>query len=503
MLSDYHRYRIYEILPGLTVWGTLLGAIFLSIIKPLWMIYFVIVFDVYWVLKALNYSFYLVLSWTRFRKVTSENWKQRLVDEGKGTNLRHIIFITLYNEPWEVAEPSIAGMADAVYDKDKFIVVIAGEGRKEENFREVYEKAQKKFGDKFYAILGTLHPSDPTTEVPGKASNLHYSEKEVNKFIEEKGWNKSEVIATIFDTDAICHPQYFAYLSYVYSRHPNPTRSSYQPVPFYNNNLWESTAILRVMAYGTSFWKMVSLARQDSLHTFSSYSISWQAIYDIGYHDKTVIGEDARLFYQCQLRYDGEYQVTPLYLPVYMDTVRDEKVWKSLLNLYTQQRRWAYGVEQIPYLLWNFYKKKTNMPWGKKLKWIFVEWESKWSWCCAVLLITVLGRLPLWLAPESVRETTLYFNAPHVLQILMNMAVSALFVSVTLSLLLLPKKPKEYPTYYYIYIILQWLLLPVSLVCMGAFPAIDAVTRLMFGKYLGYNVAQKSRAKMIPSKSNS
>lgn len=494
MMSDYRRYRLYEILPGLSIWATILGAIVLSLLKPLWMIYFVIVFDVYWVLKALNYSFYLILSWMRFRKVRSENWKDRLAQENIGKNLRHIIFITLYNEPWEVAEPSIAAMAEAVYDKEKFIVVIAGEGRKKENFDDVFERATKKFGDKFYAILGTVHPGNIEDEVPGKASNLHYSEKEINKYIEEKGWDKKEVIATVFDTDAICHDQYFAYLSYVYSHHPNPTKSSYQPIPFYNNNLWESGAILRIMAYGTSFWKMVSLARQDSLHTFSSYSISWQAIYDIGYHDKTVIGEDARLFYQCQLRYDGNYQVTPLYLPVYMDTVRDEKWWKSLHNLYTQQRRWAYGIEQIPFLLWNFHKKKTNMPWWKKLKWAFVEWESKWSWCCAVLLITILGRLPLWIAPQSVRETTLYFNAPHVLQVLMNIAMTALIISVTLSLLLLPKKPKEYPRYFYVFVVLQWILLPVSLITMGAFPAIDAATRLMFGKYLGYNVAQKSRA---------
>ncbi len=493
MLSDYTKYRLFEIFPGFTVWLTLLGAIALSFLKPLWMIYFVIIFDIYWVLKAVNYSFYLVLSWFRFKLVRSENWKHRIQSEEVGKNLKHIIFITLYNEPWEVAEPSIAAMADAVYDKEKFVVVIAGEARKEDNFHDVYNRAHQKFGDKFHAILGTLHPATLEGEIPGKASNLHFSEKEVNEYIEQQGWDKTEVIATIFDTDAICHEQYFAYLAYVYSHHPNPTKSSYQPIPFYNNNLWESGPILRIMSFGTSFWKMVSLSRQDSLHTFSSYSISWQALCDIGFHDKTVIGEDARLFYQCQLRYDGNYQVTPLYLPVFMDTVRDDKWWKSLTNLYVQQRRWAYGVEQIPFLLWNFYKKNTKMSFWKKLKWGFNEWESKWSWCCSVLLITILGRLPLWLAPESIRETTLFFNAPHVLQVLMNIAMSALFLSVTFSLLLMPVKPKSYPNYYYIFVVLQWLLMPISLVFMGAFPAIDAVTRLMLGRYLGYKVAQKSR----------
>nr|MBP7992502.1 hypothetical protein [Candidatus Magasanikbacteria bacterium] len=66
MLSDYQRYRFYEILPGLSVWLTLILSVVLAFVKPLWMIYFVIVFDIYWMLKVLNFSFYLLVSWRRY-----------------------------------------------------------------------------------------------------------------------------------------------------------------------------------------------------------------------------------------------------------------------------------------------------------------------------------------------------------------------------------------------------------------------------------------------------
>src|SRR3989338_7157428 len=96
MLSDYYRYRLYEILPGLSVWFTLLGALLLSFTHPLLMIYFVIIFDLYWLTKVLYFSFYLVLSWLRFRKVSMMDWRSLLSSEAPlWESKQHIIFLTL------------------------------------------------------------------------------------------------------------------------------------------------------------------------------------------------------------------------------------------------------------------------------------------------------------------------------------------------------------------------------------------------------------------------
>lgn len=494
MITDYQRYRFYEILPGLSIWLTLIICIVLSFIKPLWMIYVILIFDMYWTLKVVSFSFYLLVAWSRFHEVRRIDWKQKLFTEVPQWNTkRHVIFLTLYNEEWGVVQAGIASIAQSVYDPSLFTIVIAGEERTEEHFKKIFALTKETFKDQFADIVGTLHPKNLPDEIPGKGSNLHYAEGQMKIYIERKGWDPAHVIVTIFDIDTICHKEYFAYLTYLYCTHPNPTRSSFQPVALYNNNMWESPSVLRIMAFGTTFWLMTSLARQDALVTFSSHSMSWAAILKAGFHEKRIVSEDSRIFYQCFLAYDGDYEVTPMYIPVSMDTVRDDKWWVSIKNLYKQQRRWAWGVEHVPFLLYEF-GKNSRIPWWKKWKWIFVEWEGKWSWCLVALLITILGRLPMYVAPESVRQSALFFNAPHILESLMTMAMFGLLLSAVLSFPLLPKRPQTHPPHRYMVMVLQWLLLPLSLVFVSAIPAIDAVTHLMFGKYLGFNVSQKKRS---------
>lgn len=493
MLSDYQRYRLYEILPGLSIWLTIILMIFFSFTNPLWVVYFIILFDIYWVLKVFKFSFYLVVAWRRLAVTKRIDWLKKLKELNNYQDKRHVVFLTVYNEEWEVVKPAIESIVNSVYDKDKFVLVIAGEERKEENFIDISNKAREAFTNNFSDIVCTKHPANLRDEIPGKGSNMHFAERQMKKYIDEKGWNYENVIITIFDIDTVCYKSYFSYLTYLYCTHPNPARTSYQPVSLYNNNMWESPSILRVMAFGTTFWLMTSLAQQDNLVTFSSHSMSFRALVDAGFHDKRIVSEDSRIFYQCFLAYNGNYSVTPMYIPVSMDTVRDDNWWKSIKNLYEQQRRWAWGVEHVPYLLWEFRKKGKLIPLWKRIKWVFIEWEGKWSWSLVALMITFLPRLPLWIAPESIRQSALYFNAPHLLQYLITSAMIGLLLSALLSFPLLPKRPQSHPHHIYITMILQWLLLPLSLIFVSAIPAIDAVTHLMFGKYLGFNISQKKR----------
>lgn len=494
MLTSYHRYRLFEILPGLSIWLTLFLCLFLSFFKPLWMIYIIIVFDVYWVLRVIYFAFYVILSWNRFRKALAVKWQEQLqIKFSNWESKINVVFLPLYNEDFEVVKATLQALLNSTYPSNKLYVVISGEQRKEEHWIGVQKETADYFAGKFADIIFYTHPAGLPGEIPGKGSNIHYAEWEFKKYADAKGWKYEDVIISVFDIDTVVHPEYFSHLTFMYLSHPRPTHSSFQPITLYNNNLWDSPAVLRIMAFGTTFWMMFSLARLDNLVTFSSHSMSFKAALDCGGHSKNIISEDSRIYYQCYLNYGGDYEVTPLYLPVSMDTVRDENILKSLKNLYMQQRRWAWGTENIAYLLWEF-EKHPEISWRKKATTLFHEWEGKWSWGVVAILITLLGRLPLWVAGDTIRQSALFFNTPRVLEILMTLAMIGLFVSMIISVLLLPPRPSKYPHHHYLFMILQWALVPVSLLLFSSLPCLDAVTHLMFGKYLGFNVSVKKRA---------
>lgn len=496
-MQEKTKDRILEIIPGFLVWTTLIGVVALSFIKPLWAIYFIIAFDIYWVLRILYMLIHVLISWRRFGISMKVDWQQKLNGLGnKHQDYFHLIFMPTYKEPYSVIEAPFQALVDSKYDLKKMIVVLAGEQRDADHFSRVAEEIQQKFGDKFYKLLITTHPKDLPDEMPGKGSNTHYAAKQAKKYIDELGLDYSKVIVSNFDADSNVHPQYFACLTYHYLTHPNPTHASYQPVAIYTNNIWQSNPIIRVVASSTTFWLFTDMARSERLFTFSSHSMSFKALVDVGFWDKTIVTEDSRIFLQSLIKYNGDYETVPIYIPIYMNTVDIGKFWKSLANQYKQMRRWAWGVEHFPWMVREFWFKGGRghkVPFFKKIYFLWNQTEGVYSWATAPLILLIGGYLPLFVSQGLDRETALFQNAPILLSNLMRGSMFSLLIIAVLFTIMLPEKPKAMGRYHYFIMFLQWLLVPFTLILFGSLPATDAQTRLMLGgKFrLGFWVTEK------------
>lgn len=489
------RSRIPELIPGILLWTTLILAVVLSVTQPLWMVYAVIVFDVYWLLRVLYYLPYLFVSWRRYRTALKTDWQLKVSKMNGYDRIRHLVFLPTYQEELEVVRQTFVNLLNSTYPTNRMIVCLAGEARDIERFEIIKAAITREFGNRFLHLETTVHPANLPDEIPGKGSNLNWAGNQMVAVVERLGISPDNLIVSSFDVDTQAHPQYFSCLTHAYLTVPNPTRSSYQPVALYNNNLWEATAPVRVAMFGTTFWLMTELSRPEGMMTFSSHSMSWRMLLDVGFWQKDIVSEDSRIFIQGLVKYHGDYRVTPLYLPVSMDSVSGDRYHHSLVALYKQLRRWAWGVENFGYMTHEFRKDK-EMPWRVKLSYLFKQLEGMYTWATAPLLITILGQLPFWLAPDQFRSYAVFQNTPFTLQWIMRLALVGVFVSAALALTLLPKRPAHVPRHQAIVVgILQWLLLPVSFVIFGAIPAVDAQTRYMLGGRfkLGFNVSTKRK----------
>jgi hypothetical protein len=398
----------------------------------------------------------------------------------------------MYQEGSEVIGPTIQSLKEAIYPKEKMIIVLALEERAGKSVQNTAREIEKEYGKLFFKLLITTHPKDISGEIAGKGSNQAFA---INQ-VKEKVFDKLQIlyeniIISGFDIDTKPYPQYFACLTWNYLTDKNPLRASYQPVPVYNNNVWQAPAFSRVISNSGTFWQMMQQERPEQLVTYSSHAMSFKTCLQVGY-PKNIVSDDSRIFWKSYFFHDGNYKVIPLHYPVSMDAVMAKTLWRTAINQYKQQRRWAWGCVEIPYIIFNFLKNK-KIPLGEKIRHTLVVLDGFWSWGVSSLIIFFLGWLPLVLGGENFQATMLSYNLPRLTSNIMTASMIGMLASAIVSFLILPPRPKNYSVWNNLFIFLQWFLLPITLIVFGAFPALDAQIRLILGKYMGFWPTEKVR----------
>ena len=534
--------RFFEVIPGILTWFTLIGMFVFSFLIPVWIAVFIIAFDIYWLYRTIYISTYSIMAFRKMKKHKLIDWmeacrrisdpekflaelKEKMAGLKKEKNSKHqiralgelakdvksvardkekfmgwkdiyhVILLPTAGENPEIIEPAIQAVADSSFPNEKFIILLATEEREDEEKRNrKISYLKKKFEGIFFDFLATVHKVE-AGEMKAKASNTTYAAKYLKKYLEEKNIPLERVILSNFDCDTCAHPEYFAALTFKYITEPNRLQFAYQPLPMYHNNIWDTNAFVRIIVTGSSFWHMVEAMRPEHMVTFSSHSEAFQTIVDVDYWPVNVISEDSIIYWKCYAYFNGNYKVKPIYLPVSLDAVLADTYWNTIKNQYKQKRRWAYGIENFPLLARAFLANK-KIPLRKKSKHLFTMLEGHWSWATNAFVIVLLGWLPVMIGGPKFNESVLAHNLPYMTRYLMNAALIGLVVSMFLSLMLLPPRPKRYTRKRYIYMFLQWFLVPITAPFLGAMPAIDSQTRILFGKYFGeFWVTEKVRKK--------
>ncbi|MBI2124071.1 MAG: glycosyltransferase family 2 protein [Candidatus Wildermuthbacteria bacterium] len=485
-------YRFFEMLPGLLSFGSLGAVVLFSWLLPMQVAFFVFAFIVYWLCRTVYFSFHLRAGYKKMREHEKTDWMLKLQNIPNWRDMWHLVVVVAYKEPYEIIRESLRAVASSDYPKEKLIVVLALEERAAPS-KGMGDALAEEFKDSFFKFLITLHPSGLPGEIAGKGSNEAWATKEAKeKIIDPLAIPYTKVIATSLDADTIVLPRYFGCLAWHYATVPNAQRASFQPIPLFINNAWQAGALSRIFSFSATFWQTMNQERPEKLITFSSHSMSFQALVDVGFKQKNIVADDSHIFWQCFLHYNGDYRAYPLYYPIRMDANVGRNFLETMRNMYRQQRRWAYGVSEVPYFLFGFLKNK-KIPLLSKLSFAFEFIEGHWSWATAPILIFLSGWLPLFLGGQAFSETLVSYNLPIFTSRLLTLAMLGLVLSAFLSIQILSPIRPEYGKWRLAATAFQWALFPFTMVFFTAFPALDAQLRLLLGKYMGFWTTPKFR----------
>lgn len=522
-------HRCLEILPGAASWTILVGMPLLAVLRPMYAAVLVIAFNLYWLLRLAHSTIFLVLSYLLLRAEARTDWharigeladgppvdapapvswrerlsrwlhRQRIADLRKAGapapafgDIRHLVIVPIAKEGPDVVEPGLRSLLAQDYPAQRILVVLAVEARAAPDVRAGAERLRETYGAKFLDVLVALHPDGVPGEARVKGANASHAARTAAAWFAERGIAPEHVIASCFDADTVVSPGYFGCLTYHFMAEPQRDRASFQPIPTYHNNIWQAPGFARVLDVGSSFFQLIEATNPDTLVTFSSHSMSFKALVDVGYWPVDMISDDSAIFWKAYLHFEGDYRVVPMYTTLSMDVVTGDTWWETIRSLYRQKRRWAWGVENFPMIVRGFLASR-RIPLREKLMHTLKMLESHLAWTTWGFMLTIYNWLPALFAGREFSSTIMYFSAPRITVTIFRLAGISLATTIALSLMLMPRPVSRRPLLLRLRHAAEWLCVPVITLIFSAIPALDAQTRLMLGRRMEFWVAGKGR----------
>ncbi len=535
-------------MPGLVSWLLILSPLILSLRFPELVAWFVLTFDFYWLYKAVVVTGSVCVAFARMRRTMAADWRTRalgLADPagrlaeidrlvplvrarvaelaragerlaasggrrelgrlagerrdlarliasgarpGDPRRLYHVALVPTYTEPFEKLYETIRALAEADYPRDRLMVAIITR-ETDLDGRANVARLRDLFGDRFLHFFHILDPLEPGIVV-GKSSAMAYGGRWLYEEIVGLGLDPADVVVTDLDSDYRVHPQYFGYLTWTFLTEPDPYHRLFQPIPMFHNNLWQTPLPVRLVAVGATHVQMWRSLTPAKLVSFSSYSVSLKTVQEVDYWATDAIPEDSRFYWKSFFRYSGDFRAVPLFLPMYGDAVRARSYPRTLVQQYTQIRRWAWGITDIPFYIHNAFAHK-EIPRGLRIRRLMDLWMDHINWAIAPFVLIFGANLPLLLNP-TFAQSTLGQNLPLYAAWLLTGAFCCLLILVFVEEQIAPPRPASWGLARRVTTYLQWLALPAVGLVFSNLPALDAQTRLMVGKYLEYRVTEKA-----------
>lgn len=415
-----------------------------------------------------------------------QNLRMLSVVEGKSEpkpkDVYHAVIMVAYNEGLETLVPSVEAVRDTSFPNERIIFVLGYEERGGEAMEANARELKERFKGVFRDFILVKHPDGLRNEVVGKGPNLTYAGEHLAKYVERQRIRKENVIVTSLDSDNRMSKGYLDYVAYEFLVRPDRQHYSYQPVSIFTNNIWEASAPMRVIAMSNSFFNVISTMRPHLLRNFASHSQPLAALEGMDFWSKRTIVEDGHQYWRSLFYFEGDYGVVPIRVPIYQDAVMSETFWGTLKAQFVQLRRWDYGASDVAYVGSYLFSKERKIPFWQLFPKFWRLLDGHVTLAIMAPIVAFGGWVPMLLNLGS--RGAVAFNLPNVVGIIQTIAAIGLFVTVFVSLKMLPERPEWAKKRKKFAMVIQWILSPVVAIVYQSAAAFYAQTRLMLGKYM-------------------
>lgn len=523
------QYRFFEMLPAFLSYGAIILLVVLSLLNPMLASIYLMLVIITALIKALGIGFHTIIGHRRLEAAQRVDWRGRLSDlentseslktyhsqhqttfqyEQHITNLERIsqhpsaypkpsqirqaVIIAAYNESIDILEPTLESVAATTYDKSQLIVILAYEERGGESIEATVKELEARFKSIFGIFKLVKHPQNLPDEVRGKGGNITHAGRALKDLCDKHQISYNNVIVTTLDSDNRPHKTYFDYVAYEYIVHEERKFLAYQPVALFLNNIWDVPAPMRVVATGNSFWNIISSIRPHTLRNFASHSQPLDALVEMDFWSTRTIVEDGHQYWRSYFHFNGHYSVVPISVPIYQDAVLAKTYAKTLKAQFIQLRRWAYGASDIPYVATRIFTKNRLVPFWPAITRLIRLIDGHVTLAVIAILIAIGGWVPILINSEAAHDIAAH-QLPEVIASVQRVALVGLFITVFLALKMLPPRPERYKRRRTVWMILQWLWMPVTAVVYSSLSAFTSQTALLLGRYYDkFDVTEKA-----------
>jgi len=481
-------------IPFLSLIGTVFLPLILMQIHYNTGLFFIAFYISYWSVKVFESYYFVLKSYFTLLKIEKKNWNKDHTITKWAKNIKHIVIVPIYTEPYNVIEENIIALQKTIYPyKENIVILLATEARAPDGATHA-EHIIREYNRWWIEIVNIIHPENREWEGKVKWANITYAIREYEKMVNLDP--KNTFVSTI-DTDTKVENNFFMIITDTFLSTDARDHAIYQYTPIYSNNWRDGHFFARIIGIGTTMWQFFESQNPEFYRNFAVYGQSLACLHKANYWSLTSIVEDGMQYWRSYFWWDGFFRIIHTPAICEMDLVDEKNLYRTIRSQYKQLRRWSWGCTDIEYVLPQFIANKKIPTWEKIRKTVYLVYNHLF-WAGWPFMLFFIGYVPGIFS--SIDHSLATFTVPIASSLIFTMLFATVIIPSILSIHIM-RRYTHFTPLDYVWNMIQWITVPILTLTLFSIPAIESQIRFFLGKRIdNFDTTEKMERKSKNSK---